>query len=144
MIRRILAAHGGAEWSEAAFDFALDLASKYKAGLTVLSVVRLPSVRDDEETQALIEDGKSRYKSLSERLHKKAAAAKVEMRAHVAIGHPAEQIIERAESEKSDLIVLGHRHRTSLGRWLLGSVSDRVMDHAPCSVIVIKAPVKHE
>lgn len=54
------------------------------------------------------------------------------------IGSPASKIIEIAEQEKADLIVLGSRGLGGVGRFLLGSVSDRVLHHAHCSVLIVK------
>ena len=136
MIRKILVAHGGAEWSDAAFDFGLELAGKFDAKLALISVVRLRAT-GDEDPHTLVEKGKTRLKALHERLKKKAHAAGKELETRVAVGHPAEQIIDWAEELRVDLVVLGHRYRNALGRWLVGSVSGRVMDHAPCSCIIV-------
>ncbi len=138
MIKRILVAHGGAKWSDPAFEFALDVAKKYKARVTVLSVARVPAVPDEEETEALIEGEQKRLKGAHERLHQKAQSARIKLERHIAVGHPAEQIIDYADSHKIDLIVLGHHTRSKLGKWLLGGTADKVMDHARCPVIVVK------
>lgn len=55
------------------------------------------------------------------------------------IGDPASVILETAERERVDLIVVGSHGRTGLQRFLMGSVAARVVGHAPCSVLVIKA-----
>lgn len=52
-------------------------------------------------------------------------------------GAPDQQIIERAREWKADLIVVGSHGRGFWGR-LLGSVSDGVVHHAPCSVLVVR------
>lgn len=52
-------------------------------------------------------------------------------------GAPDQQIIERAKEWKADLIVVGSHGRGFWGR-LLGSVSDGVVHHAPCSVLVVR------
>lgn len=54
-------------------------------------------------------------------------------------GDPANAILNLAEQESVDLIVVGSHGRTGLSRFLLGSVSSRVVSHAACSVLVIKA-----
>ena len=54
-------------------------------------------------------------------------------------GAPDQQIIEMAKEWKADLIVVGSHGRGFWGR-LLGSVSDGVVHHAPCSVLVVKKP----
>jgi len=51
---------------------------------------------------------------------------------------PAEAIIEVAEEQNADLIVVGDRGMQGKRRFLLGSVPDRVSHHAPCSVLIVK------
>jgi nucleotide-binding universal stress UspA family protein len=53
-------------------------------------------------------------------------------------GYPAEVIVSLASDEAVDLIVIGNRGMSGVGRFLVGSVSDRVVHHAPCSVLVVK------
>jgi nucleotide-binding universal stress UspA family protein len=55
-------------------------------------------------------------------------------------GNPKEEIIEYARSWKADLVVVGSHGRRGLKRLLLGSVSEAVATHAPCSVEVIRVP----
>jgi nucleotide-binding universal stress UspA family protein len=53
-------------------------------------------------------------------------------------GHPSARILDAAAGWPADLIVLGSHGRSGLDRFLLGSVSDRVVRHAPCSVEVVR------
>ncbi len=53
-------------------------------------------------------------------------------------GHTAEELVLYAEEHSTDLIVLGARGRSPSQRFLLGSVSQRVAKHAPCSVLVTR------
>ena len=53
-------------------------------------------------------------------------------------GDPRREILEEATEWSSDLIVLGSRGRTGLSRWILGSVAEHVVRHAPCSVEVTR------
>lgn len=55
-------------------------------------------------------------------------------------GDPANEILELAQEEGVQLIVVGSHGRTGVRRFLLGSVSDRITTHANCSVLVIKQP----
>jgi nucleotide-binding universal stress UspA family protein len=57
----------------------------------------------------------------------------------VELGRPAEIIIEAAERWHPDLIVVGSHGRSFWGRLALGSVSDAVLHHAPCSVLVVRS-----
>lgn len=52
-------------------------------------------------------------------------------------GNPAQQIIDFAEKEKIDLIIMGARTKTDLSKLLLGSVSKRVLENVNCDVLVI-------
>ena len=56
----------------------------------------------------------------------------------VAEGHPAEQILNRMAADGVDLVVLGARGQSAVARWLLGSTSDKVLNQAPCSVLLVK------
>ena len=53
-------------------------------------------------------------------------------------GEPAEVILEEARAVEAQLIVMGARGRSAIARLLLGSVADRVIHHAPCSVLVAR------
>jgi len=56
----------------------------------------------------------------------------------VRVGHPAEQIVHMASEEDVDLIAMGHRGKTIVARWLLGSVSKRVLSYAHCTVAIVR------
>ena len=54
------------------------------------------------------------------------------------LGNPADEILNIAQERKADLIVTGAKGLGAIGRFLLGSVSTRVVQHATCSVLVIR------
>jgi len=58
----------------------------------------------------------------------------------VCAGDPREALIEAAEAERVDLLVVGSHGRAGLAKLMLGSVSSHVVTHAPCSVLVVKSP----
>src|SRR3954451_21986854 len=53
-------------------------------------------------------------------------------------GDPADAILDVAEENNSDLIVVGNKGMTGAKRFLLGSVPNKVSHHAPCSVLIIR------
>jgi nucleotide-binding universal stress UspA family protein len=53
-------------------------------------------------------------------------------------GDPGESIVSAAEAESADLVVVGTHGRGTIGRLLLGSVSDHVVRNAPCPVLVVR------
>ncbi len=54
--------------------------------------------------------------------------------------HPSDGIQTALEDEPFDLVVMGSRGRQGLKRWLLGSVAENTVVHAPCSVLVVREP----
>jgi nucleotide-binding universal stress UspA family protein len=56
------------------------------------------------------------------------------------LGHPVDRIVSTASDEKVDLIVIGSRGLGGFERLLLGSVSEGVLRHAPCPVLVVRRP----
>ena len=53
-------------------------------------------------------------------------------------GDAADAILDVAEEQRSDLIVVGNRGMTGAKRFLLGSVPNKVSHHAPCSVLIVR------
>ncbi|MBL8188438.1 MAG: universal stress protein [Acidobacteria bacterium] len=62
------------------------------------------------------------------------------VKAELSVGAPASQILEKAEQWKPELIVMGAHGRTALGRFFFGSVSQKVLHEARCSVRVAREP----
>ena len=54
------------------------------------------------------------------------------------LGQPAEEIIKIADRQKVDLIVVGAKGLGAIARFLLGSVSTKVVQHSNCSVLVVR------
>jgi nucleotide-binding universal stress UspA family protein len=55
-------------------------------------------------------------------------------------GHePAEEVVDLAEELGAELVVIGMRHRTAVGKFLLGSTAQRILLDAPCPVLAVKA-----
>ena len=138
MIQRILVAYDTSEQAEKAFNLGLDLAAKYEAEMIVLSVARPPEPPEMVEAEAVLENATEFYERHFKDLGDKAAKAGIAIRCVVKVGHPAEQIIHLANEEKVDMILMGHRGKTFIKRWLLGSISRRVVSYAHCSVVIVR------
>jgi nucleotide-binding universal stress UspA family protein len=70
-----------------------------------------------------------------------AGAGRVETR--LRFGHPAEEILSEAEEQQCTAIVVGERqHHGVVTRFLLGATAERVVEHAPCPVIVAKGEIR--
>lgn len=138
MLNRILVAYDGSKAAERAFRFALALAGPFQAAVTVLAVARPPEPPTVVETQALLDAATEQYENDFKTFRAIAEAEGVALMTVVVVGHPADQIVHFAAEEKTDLIVMGHRGKSLVQRWLLGSVSKRVLSYSPCSVLVVR------
>lgn len=138
MLRTILVAYDGSEQSRKAFDLGLEISTKFKAKLLVVGIIRLPEPAISVEVDAMLDRGKSHFADEFERLTESAKAAGVQFETEVEVGHPAEHILRYAEDNHADMIVMGRRGLTRATRWILGSVSERVMRYAHCPVTVVK------
>ncbi len=68
------------------------------------------------------------------------ADRKITVTSDILFGSPESRIVETAEEMHSDLIIVGSHGYSRWERLLLGSVSDSVVHHAPCSVLVVRIP----
>ena len=62
----------------------------------------------------------------------------VEVATYAREGDPADAILDVAEEEKADLIVVGNKGMSGARRFLLGSVPNKVSHHAPCNVLIVR------
>ena len=138
MIKKILVAFDDSESSQRAFAFASELADKFKARLILLSVVRLPEPTTSLEMGAILDDAKEHYEKAFQELRDRTNPKNIDFVASVEVGHPAEHLVAQAEKQHVDLIVMGRRGRTQVGRFILGSTSERVLRYAHCAVTVVK------
>lgn len=71
------------------------------------------------------------------------AHGQVRVHEEVRFGEPAEEIIALAEEIPADLIAMCTHGRTGLARWAYGSVAEKVMRHAPCPILLVRAKPGH-
>ena len=102
---------------------------------------RLEVVHSRKEGQDRDADDILRYNEAMERISQRLAEANVENHTHDYIqGHtPAEDIVACALETGAELIVIGLRHRTKTGKYLMGSVAQDVLLDAPCPVLAVRA-----
>lgn len=141
MLSRILVGVDGSPGARKAAEFAIELARPSNARVILLAVLERPTVvpfgpldvyafaRKESEEQLT-----ATRKVLDEVAHE-LPAEQVEKR--VELGTPAETICEQAEKLGADLVVVGSRGHGAVGRWLLGSVADRVVHLARTPVTVV-------
>lgn len=140
MFRKILVGLDGSEAAQGAFERALDLAALCRAELHVLSVEeRLPAYAATVGEVNEEERFEHRYfRQIQGQARRRAAERGVAFHAEVRPGHAAEILVRKAREEGFDLILIGHTGHSRLHQIFLGSTADRVVEHAPCAVLVAR------
>lgn len=158
MYKKVLVAMDAAS-SQQVFDTAVSLAKANNANLMLLHVLSeeevgsptpilpsleyYPSVHEknwelyQEQRKACAKQGLEMLRSRQEQ----AAAAEVSAEFTQLSGSPGRAICELARNWGADLIITGRRERSGLSELFLGSVSNYVLHHAPCSVLIVQHPV---
>ncbi|MGL6095341.1 MAG: universal stress protein [Fimbriiglobus sp.] len=134
-VRQIVYPTDFSSYSNQAYFHAVGLAEAYKAQLAVVYVYT-----PGHEHDPIAEHGGTRdyWKKQLEQVRPSNPAIAV---THVFLeGDPASEIVKYADENGVDVIVLGTHGRSGVDRLVLGSVAERVMRDAPCSVLVVKLP----
>ena len=125
-IETILLATDASRASEAAEEQAIELAARLGSRLIVVSAIAgSPELRS---SRLLAVEG----------VVQRARAAGAHAEGLTWDGDAGESIVEAAAAEHADLIVVGTHERGTVGRLFLGSVSDHVVRHARCPVMVVR------
>jgi nucleotide-binding universal stress UspA family protein len=143
----VLVATDGTNDSDGAVDAALDLAHDTGARLLVLTVVPEGSAEESDEG----DEGPSRESSSRDEDDEVTQASDrtngvvdhaiewgLEAQPLIWEGEPGEAIVAAASSEGADVIVIGTSSRSGVGRILLGSVTDHVIQHSSVPVMVVR------
>jgi len=137
---KILVGHDGSEQADRALSRAVEMAAAMKASLLVLTVVPdlcMMELSDDDcrdMYKIMTQESEKRLALLKKKLAKKG----VRMESLVKFGKDAETIIKTCSEKKAGLLIVGSHGRHGAKKFLLGSVSSRVLEHAPCDVLVVK------
>ena len=135
--RKILVGYDGSQISERALESALALAVRADSEVEILSVVRPPEPVNTLKRAGFVDRAREQYERTLRRISDAVTSNSIRIRTLVLIGHPAEQILERAGEIDADLIVVGERGASKLGEGL-GSVSEIVLAQASCPVLVTR------
>ena len=135
----------GSETANEAVNQATELAQKLGAKVHLVSAYEpVPEGRLREERQSIPEDlqwmvnPREDVDATLEEAAKGLRETGVDVQTHAREGDPADAILDVAEEQGADLIVVGNKGMTGAKRFLLGSVPNKVSHHAPCSVMIIR------
>ena len=145
MFSRIVVGTDGSETAKQAVREAAALAKQTGATLCIVSAFdpvpqsrlreeRLEAPSDIEHTVGPNEDVDATLAEASQ----EAESAGAQVRTFARQGEPADAILDVAEEENADLIVVGNKGMTGAKRFLLGSVPNKVSHHAPCDVMIVR------
>jgi len=139
--KQILIAVDDSEFAARAAEVAIELAKALKAKIGFVHVFN-PSVGPGTmwsvPADTLMEMSEEEAQRLLGRFQERAASPS-KVPEFLESGNPASKIVDVAKSWPADLIVIGSHGRGKIGGLLLGSVSQAVLGHAPCPVLVVRA-----
>jgi nucleotide-binding universal stress UspA family protein len=144
--RHILAPTDFSEYSKNAVASALEWAKTFGAKLTILHVVELPPYPVEgyvppNLSATFLKDLERQASVDLAQLVPEAEAAGIEVARVVAVGTPYRTIIETAEADHVDLIIMATAGRTGFSHLVLGSIAERVVRTASCPVLTIRPHV---
>jgi nucleotide-binding universal stress UspA family protein len=145
MFDRIVVGTDGSETAAEAVRTAVELAKISDAKLEIVSAYEpVPQSRLREESEGISGDVSHAINPREDVqlvLDKAAAVAKqanVDVVTHPREGDPADAILDVAEENNADLVMVGNKGMTGARRFLLGSVPNKISHHAPCDVWIVK------
>ena len=135
---KILVGYDGSPQAERAAQLAVSVAQAMDAKVILFAVARPPEPATSVELEAVLDDAREHYQEAFKKITGTLTGGNVEIETEIAVGHPAEQIIHKAETIKADLVIVGRRGTSLFEKWILGSVSERVLRYAHCPVMVVR------
>jgi nucleotide-binding universal stress UspA family protein len=139
MFRKILNANDGSPNAFKALEIACDLAAKYGAELHLIAVEEVPTIPGSitEVQQAKMSEDKVVRASIK-RAGTLAARSGVAIQCHVFTGHVVRNVVDFANDNGFDLLVIGATGNAALHERMLGTRADRIAHMAHCPVLITR------
>jgi nucleotide-binding universal stress UspA family protein len=137
MFKKILVPLDGSELATGVFPQVIDLAKTQGAEITILNVLPDWGIPTSEEVRQFIESEAQKCEALLATAAKELAARGVKVAVACGKGEAAPEIIAYAEANGMDLIAMATHGRGEVA-WVLGSVAEKVVSHAPVPVLLIR------
>ena len=142
-VNRILAAADFSETSDKAFDYALSLAKVFEAEVVALHILQEPILYQPTTAQSYRDEFERKMQDNLDAMLQRHTCEGVNVKTAMKQGAPFVEIIQFAETEKCDMIVLGTHGHGPIHNMLLGSVAEKVVRKAKCPVLVVR-PDQHQ
>jgi nucleotide-binding universal stress UspA family protein len=137
-IRSILVGLDGSKSSRKALQAAVDLSRKLNAKVTTLTVVHLPDFSLGGGEVEELEQAEKYYQPLLQEVRAYGSTLGCDITTVILKGHPTEQLLQYAEDNQVDLIVIGTRGLGGFKKLLMGSVAQKVVSYSKIPVMVIR------
>ena len=140
-VKKILVPTDGSDYSMRAAEYAIGIAKMFSAQILVVYVIdewvidQISKATERDHVERELKEAGQHYVNYVLGLAEKEGVKSSSM---LAKGRPHEQIVYLARQSNIDLIVMGTYGRRGAERVLIGSVAERVIEYAPCPVLVIK------
>jgi nucleotide-binding universal stress UspA family protein len=147
-LNKILVPTDFSEVGNGAVDYAINLAKTNRAKITLMTVIGdLPQTAEEKmmlrvSVESVEADNKKQIDTATVKLKqlvKPAVAKSLRVQFLVRDGKPFVEILRAANEIRADLIVMSSHGHSRLAEIFLGSTTDRVVQKAPCSVLVVRA-----
>lgn len=139
MFNKILLAYDGSDGARLALEKVVEIAKIANAELHLLAVGRIPEYAETvSEVEEAKEQAKTFYSKIMEEAVNNLQQRGLSASVHLEFGKPGDVILRIAEDLGVDLVVMGTKPHSALRRRFLGATVDKVIDHAHCSVLVVR------
>jgi nucleotide-binding universal stress UspA family protein len=139
MFKKILHANDGSRHAFNALALAIEISRQNEAELHMISVEEISYLPEFiEEVREEKGIAARRFRGVIEKARAMAEQRGVKLQTHVVAGHPVRMIVDYAQQIRADLLVIGARGHSQLYERMIGSRADRVVQLAPCPVLVVK------
>ena len=142
MDKNILVATDGSQFSDVAVKEAINIAKTYGSKLYCMSVIEMHLDHYPDFLNLapnVINEKKKELTASLQEIRERSTRENVQCEVIIREGNePYELIINEADKVQAGLIVVGSHGKTGLVKLLMGSVAERVIGHAKCSVLVVK------
>jgi nucleotide-binding universal stress UspA family protein len=138
LFSRVLVAIDGSEPAKKAFAKSIFLSAKCNSKLDVVYVIQCELGGDGATTFEIIDELKRKAMKILEEYKNKAIKNSLQIKTIIKVGDPAKIITDIANSKNYDLIIMGNRGMSAFKELLLGSVSQKVIHHARCPVMIVR------
>jgi nucleotide-binding universal stress UspA family protein len=139
MFSKILHANDGSEHAFHALTLALEIARQNNSELHMVSVEEIDYMPEFiEEVRQETGTAARRFHGVLQRSRAMAEQHQVKLQTHVLAGHPVRDVVQLAAELKVELLIIGATGHSALYERMIGSRADRIVQLAPCPVLVVK------